>query len=253
MWILAQPIERARQQEIGDLAAAVIVDQRVPVAVHALPRVGVLIERGAVEAAETVRVGREMARHPVEQQPETGAVAGIDKGAEIVGRAKPRGRREQRDRLVAPGPVERVLGDRHHLDMGEPEIGDIRHELFGQFAVGEIAPAARCAATTRDAPRRSRSARRAPAGASARRSMIRPAIDGVTAPRRSRRCPASARPARHRDRPSMATDRHWGRSARICKGAPGAAPVRKSPTGRRRAAVASASACRPSYRSRRRG
>ena len=140
---LAQPVERARQQEIRDLAAAVIVDQRVPVAVQALPRVGVLVERGAVEPPEPVRVGREMARHPIEQQPEPGAVAGIDKGAEIVGRAKPRGRREQRDRLVSPGAVERVFGDRHHLDMGEPEIGDIGDELLGQFAIASDSGRAR--------------------------------------------------------------------------------------------------------------
>ena len=68
-------------------------------------------------------------------------MAGIDKGAEIVGRAKARGRREQRDRLIAPRAVERVFGDRHHLDMGEAEIGDIGHELVGQLAIGQIAAA----------------------------------------------------------------------------------------------------------------
>src|SRR5260370_41974589 len=56
----AQPIERARMQEIRHLAAAVIVNQRVPVAMDALARIGVLVERGAVEAAEPVRVGWEM-------------------------------------------------------------------------------------------------------------------------------------------------------------------------------------------------
>src|SRR5829696_767176 len=100
-----------------------------------------LVERRAVEPAEPVRVGREMPRHPVEPQPDPGPMARVDKGAEIVRAAMPRGRREQRDRLVAPRAVEREFGDRQYLYMREAEIGDVRHELLGQFAVGQVAAA----------------------------------------------------------------------------------------------------------------
>src|SRR5438067_1816045 len=62
----AQPVERARQQEIRDLAAAVIVDQRVPVGMVALPWVGVLVKRGTVKAAEPVRIGWEMPGNPIQ-------------------------------------------------------------------------------------------------------------------------------------------------------------------------------------------
>jgi len=70
--ILAHPVECARQQEIRDLAATVIVDQRVPVAVQPLPRIGMLVERGAVEPAEPMSVRWEMPRHPIEPQAEPG-------------------------------------------------------------------------------------------------------------------------------------------------------------------------------------
>ena len=38
----------------------------------ALPRIGMLVERGAVESAEPVRIVGEMARHPVEDDAEPG-------------------------------------------------------------------------------------------------------------------------------------------------------------------------------------
>ena len=136
----AQPIERARQQEIRDLAAAIIVDQRVPVGMEALPRVGVLVKRGTVKPAEPVRVGREMPGNPIQQQSQSCAVAGIDKGAEIVRRSITAGRRKQRDRLVSPGAVERILGDRHQLQMREPHFGCVGDELVRELAIGQIPP-----------------------------------------------------------------------------------------------------------------
>ena len=47
---LLQPVERVGDEEVRDLAAAEIVDQRVPVAMEAEARVLVLVKRGAVEA-----------------------------------------------------------------------------------------------------------------------------------------------------------------------------------------------------------
>src|SRR6185312_11110080 len=93
----------------------------------------------AVEADEAVRIGREMSRDPVEDDAEPRLVAGIDEGAALVGRPEAAGRREERDRLVAPGAVERILGDRQQLDMGEAELADIGDELLGELAVGKIA------------------------------------------------------------------------------------------------------------------
>ena len=65
--VALQPEQRVRRQEVRHLDAAVVVDQRAPVEMAALHRVGVLVERGAVEMAEPVRIVGEMPRHPVEQ------------------------------------------------------------------------------------------------------------------------------------------------------------------------------------------
>ena len=62
--VLVQPEQRIREKEIPHLVAAVIEDQRAPVPVLALPRIGMLEERGAVERREPVRVLRESVPAP---------------------------------------------------------------------------------------------------------------------------------------------------------------------------------------------
>ena len=62
--VLLEPEQRVRQQEVADLVAAVVEDQRAPVLMLALPRIGVLVERGAVEPREAVRVLRKVSRAP---------------------------------------------------------------------------------------------------------------------------------------------------------------------------------------------
>ena len=74
-----EPIERAGDQEALHLAAAEIVDVGVPVVMKALARIEMLVERGAVEARQTMRVGRKMRRHPVEDDADAGGVQRIDK------------------------------------------------------------------------------------------------------------------------------------------------------------------------------
>ena len=68
-------------------------------------------------------------------------MAGLDEDTEIVGRAEAARRREEADRLIAPGAIEGIFGDRHQLEMGEAHVADIRHELIGKLAIGEIAVA----------------------------------------------------------------------------------------------------------------
>ena len=68
-------------------------------------------------------------------------VQGVDEVGEVVGRAEPRRRGEVADRLVAPASVERVLGDRHQLDVGEVGVLEVRDELVGELAVAEEAVA----------------------------------------------------------------------------------------------------------------
>ncbi len=63
--IALQPEQRVRHQEVDDLGAAVVVNQGAPVEMTALQRVGVLVQRGAVEMAEAMRIVGKMPGHPV--------------------------------------------------------------------------------------------------------------------------------------------------------------------------------------------
>src|SRR3954470_9245042 len=91
--VAVEPEQRVGDQEIDYFGAAVIVDQRAPVEVAALQRIGVFVERGTVEIAEPMRIVREMSGHPVEPYADPFAMAGIDKGRKVFRRAEPAGRR----------------------------------------------------------------------------------------------------------------------------------------------------------------
>ena len=134
-----QPEEGAVDEEARHFRAAEIVDRRVPVGVEAAARIGVLVESRAVEAAEAVRIDGKVRRHPVEDDADAGGVRAVDEAGEAGRIAEAGGRREQAGRLVAPGRVERVLGDRQELDMGEAEIRDIGDQLVGELVIGEEA------------------------------------------------------------------------------------------------------------------
>ena len=95
MWNSSQPVERVAQQKRPHLVAAVVEDQRAPVPVLALPRVGVLVERRAVEPREAVLILWKVTRHPVEDHAEAVPVALVDEVAEIVGRAESAGRAQR--------------------------------------------------------------------------------------------------------------------------------------------------------------
>ena len=88
--VLAQPEQRVGDQEVADLVAAVVEDQRAPVGVRAAARVGVLVQRGAVEAGQREVVAREVRGHPVEDHADAGLVQAVDELAEVVGRAEAR-------------------------------------------------------------------------------------------------------------------------------------------------------------------
>ena len=100
--VAIEPEQRAREQEIGDFGAAVIVDQRAPIEMPSLPRVGMLVERGAVEPREAVGIVREMPGHPIENDAKSGAVAGVDQRCEVRRRPEPAGRREHAPSADSP-------------------------------------------------------------------------------------------------------------------------------------------------------
>ena len=132
---LLEPEQRVAQQERAHFVAAVVEDQRAPVLVLALPRIGVLVERGAVEARQAVLILRKVARHPVEDHADAGLVKGIDEELEVVGRAEAAGRREEADHLVAPRAGERMLHHRQQLDVREAHVLHVGHEPVGHLAI----------------------------------------------------------------------------------------------------------------------
>ena len=135
--VLVEPEQRVGDEEVAHLVAAVVEDQRAPVRVRAAARVGVLVQRGAVEAGEREVVAREVRRHPVEDHAEPVLVQAVDELAEVVGRAEARRRGEVARHLVAPRARERVRHHRQQLDVGEAHVLRVGAQLVGQLEVGQ--------------------------------------------------------------------------------------------------------------------
>ena len=137
---LLEPVEGVREQEVAHLVACVVEDERPPVGVRAAPRVGVLVQRRAVEAGERPLVAREVGGHPVEQHADPVPVELVDELPEVVRLAQRRLRGEVPGHLVAPrGPV-RVLHDGHQLDVREAELHDVLAQLVREVAPAEALP-----------------------------------------------------------------------------------------------------------------
>ena len=151
---LLQPVQRIGDQEVAHLGPAEVEHIGAPVQLLTAVRVGVLVERGAVEAAQRPGVLREVGGHPVHDHADAGLMQPVHQVAEFVGRAEARRRRVVRRHLIAPRPAERVLRDRHQLNVRKA-LGD---NVFGEFARRAGGSSDR-GATTSDAPRRCSSAR----------------------------------------------------------------------------------------------
>ena len=127
-----QPMQGTADQETANLRLTEIVNQRVPVTMHALARIGVLVERRAVEPRKAMRVGRKMCWNPVEQYTEPRRMTTLDKTAKARRVTMSRRRCVQADGLIAPGAVERMLGDRQEFHMREAELTHVRYEFVGK-------------------------------------------------------------------------------------------------------------------------
>src|SRR4051812_40230440 len=104
-----------------------------------LARVLVLVESGTVEARQTMCIGWEMRRHPIDQHADIGAVAGIDESGKALRWAEAGAGREQTQRLIAPRTAKWMFGHRHQLDMREPHLADIRYQAIREFVPGRDA------------------------------------------------------------------------------------------------------------------
>ena len=158
-----------------------------------------------------------MRRHPIEQHADTGVVAAIDQQREFLRRAEQRVRRELAEQLIAPRSGERVVHDRHELDMGKAHARDIIDELVGELrpveraAVGMAQPRPRMHLVDRD-----RRVGRLPFGPLGAPGFVRPAerrrVVDDRGRRRRRLGPPSDRIGLYRQQ-----SRHRRRAARICR------------------------------------
>src|SRR5215467_1405693 len=99
--VLVQPEHRARQQEAPHFVAAVVVYIGIPVGMESAAPIGMLEQMGAVEVCETVRVGREVRRHPIKYHADSALVKVIDEKHEVLRRAITCGRCEISGRLIS--------------------------------------------------------------------------------------------------------------------------------------------------------
>ena len=106
-----EPVQRVGHQEVAHLGAAEVEHVSAPVQLLAALGVGVLVERGAVEAAQRPCVLGKVRRHPVHDDADAGRVQRVDECPEVVRRAESRCRRVVGRDLVAPRSGERVLRD----------------------------------------------------------------------------------------------------------------------------------------------
>ena len=133
--VLLEPVDRVGVEEVAHLVAAEVEDVGAPLLVPAALGVGVLVERGAVEAGQRPLVGGEVPGDPVEDHADAGLVEPVDEALEPVGVAEARVGGEVGGDVVAPRAAERVLHHRHELDVGEAEVGDV-----GDQRVGDLVP-----------------------------------------------------------------------------------------------------------------
>ena len=110
MWNRSHQNSALATEEIVDLVAAEIENQRAPILMRALARVFVLVQRRAIEPRQRPVVARKMRRHPIHDDADAGLVQRVDQKLKIVRRAVAAGRRVKAGDLVAPGRIKRVLG-----------------------------------------------------------------------------------------------------------------------------------------------
>ena len=137
---LLDPEHGRGEQQVAHGYLAIVEHARAPLLVLHLERVGVLIEIGAVELDQALPVLGEVRGHPVHDDADAGLVALVHKIHEVVRRAIARGGGEVAGDLIAPGAVERMLGQGHALDVGVAHLLDIGHQLVGQLPVGIEVP-----------------------------------------------------------------------------------------------------------------
>ena len=125
-------------EETLDFRLAEVEDFGAPGLVLALAGVRVLVAGFAVELVKPVGVLREVGGDPVHDDPDAVPVALVDEVHKVCRGAVPRCTGVVTADLIAPGPVEGVLGEGHEFDVGVAHVRHIGDQFVGQGPVGEV-------------------------------------------------------------------------------------------------------------------
>ena len=134
---LFRPVTCIRHEEVAHLIASVVEDVGAPVRVLASTRIGMLVQRRAVEARQRPIITWKVRGHPVEDHADAVLVQMIDEEAEIVGAAVASSRCVIAGDLVSPGAAKRMLHHRHQLDVRETHLVAVLREPLRDVPVPE--------------------------------------------------------------------------------------------------------------------
>ena len=133
--VFVQPEARVGDKEVAHFVPAEVENVRAPVGMLAARGVGILVQRGAVEASQCERVLGEVGGNPVHDDADAGLMEFLDQILEIVRSAETGIDGVIPGHLIAPRAGEGVFGQRHELDVGETFLGDVVDELVGEVAI----------------------------------------------------------------------------------------------------------------------
>ena len=136
--VFLQPEKSVCDKEVTYFAPTEVEDQRAPIAVFTLPRIGMFVKARSVELSQSKVVLREMARNPVHNDSDALLVATIDEMTKLVRVPKAARWRIVTGDLVTPGTVKRMLGDGQQFDMGVAHFFDIRDQSIRELEVTQI-------------------------------------------------------------------------------------------------------------------
>ena len=97
--------------------------------------VGILVAGRAVVHVKAEGILRKMGRHPVHDHADSGLMALVHKVHKVLGGAVTAGGCKISGYLIAPAPIEGVLGHRQQLHMGVAHVLQIRNQLIRQLGI----------------------------------------------------------------------------------------------------------------------
>ena len=133
--VFIQPEKRIADQEIFNLVATVIENERAPVLMF--PQAGILMleEAASVKAGKAVGIFGKMSGHPIQNHADSGLMAAVDKIPKLVGISKPARRGVVVHHLITPGTVEGMLHHGHEFNVCEAHFLHIGNQAVPEFTV----------------------------------------------------------------------------------------------------------------------